>query len=75
MFPADVKARRDRMVEESGAVTHPVTASRRGMTMSFKIPDSRLQIGGRARPRMVSLVESVLVLRRQPGPAEQMRTI
>ncbi len=27
--------------------------------MSFKIPDSRLQIGGRARPRMVSLVETM----------------
>jgi len=29
------------------------------MTMSFKIPDSRLQIGGRARPLMVSLVETM----------------
>jgi hypothetical protein len=28
--------------------------------MSFKIPDSRLQIGGRARPRMVSLVETMM---------------
>jgi len=32
------------------------------MTMSFKIPDSRLQIGGRARPRMVSLVETMMKL-------------
>jgi hypothetical protein len=30
------------------------------MTMSFKIPDSGLQIGGRARPRMVSLVETMM---------------
>jgi len=32
------------------------------MTMSFKIPDCRLQIGGRARPRMGSLVETMMKL-------------
>ncbi len=45
---------------ESGTVTlFPSDVTRRG-NAAFQIADWRLQIGGRARPRMVSLVETMM---------------
>jgi hypothetical protein len=53
-----LKLHKDLPKEELGTVTHYESMSRRG-TAAFQIADSRLQMGGRARPRMVSLVETM----------------